>query len=201
MYRKKIKKILSKFSFIPVIGKALSRGYFDLGFETYIVNSFFQKILRFNTNFLLHFTSRAITSKNIKIESDKESISVYRSFAASGSCYYQAMNGIEIGKGTIWAYGCKFLSANHSLERGKLDGHDIHNIPIKIGKYVWLGASVIVLSKVKIGDYAVVGAGSVVTKDLPDYAIAVGNPAKIVGYRCENCLLKKEDMNHKCRIQ
>ncbi|MFL9836512.1 acyltransferase [Flavobacterium sp. ST-75] len=197
MSRKKIKKIISKFSFIPLIKKSLLRGYFDLGFETYIVNSFFQKILRFNTNFLLHFTSRAIISKKIIIEEHSESITVYRSFATSGSCYYQAMNGIEIGKGTIWAYGCKILSANHSLEKGKLEEHDIHNIPIKIGQYVWLGAGVIVLSKVKIGNYAVIGAGSVVTKDIPDYAIAVGNPAKIVGYRCERCLLRN-DSSHSC---
>ncbi len=198
MSRQKVKKILSKVSFIPFISKSLKRGYLDLGFETYVVNLLFQKILRFNTNFLLHFTSRAIISKNIKIEDAAESISVYRSFAASGSCYYQAMNGIEVGKGTIWAYGCKILSADHSLEKGNLEGHDLHNIPIKIGQYVWLGAGVVVLSKVKIGNYAVVGAGSVVTKDIPNYAIAVGNPAKVVGFRCEKCLLKKKE-NHICQ--
>lgn len=56
---------------------------------------------------------------------------------------------------------------------------------IVIGNDVWIGASVTVLKGVKIGDGAVIGAGSVVTKDIPEYAIAVGNPARIVKYRIE----------------
>jgi acetyltransferase-like isoleucine patch superfamily enzyme len=54
---------------------------------------------------------------------------------------------------------------------------------IIIGHDVWLGANSIVLSGVTIGDGACVGAGSVVTQSIPDHAIVVGNPAKIVRYR------------------
>lgn len=52
--------------------------------------------------------------------------------------------------------------------------------PITIGKNCWLGGSVIVLPGVKIGDGCVIGAGAVVTKDIPANSLAVGNPAKIV---------------------
>ena len=52
-----------------------------------------------------------------------------------------------------------------------------------IGDYVWIGRRVIVLPGVQIGKGAVVGAGSIVSKDIPDYAVAVGNPAKVVKYR------------------
>lgn len=54
---------------------------------------------------------------------------------------------------------------------------------VKIGNGVWIGDSVIILGGVSVGDGAVIGAGSVVTRDVPPYAIAVGNPAKVIKYR------------------
>jgi acetyltransferase-like isoleucine patch superfamily enzyme len=55
--------------------------------------------------------------------------------------------------------------------------------PVIIGNDVWIGAGAIILSGVTIGDGAIVGAGSVVTHDIPPYAIVAGNPAKIIRYR------------------
>lgn len=54
---------------------------------------------------------------------------------------------------------------------------------IKIGNDVFIGANVVVLENVSIGDGAVIGAGAVVSEDIPDYAIAVGVPAKVIKYR------------------
>ena len=54
---------------------------------------------------------------------------------------------------------------------------------ITIGNDVFIGANVTVLDGVTIGDGAIIGAGAVVSKDIPDYAIAVGNPIKIIKYR------------------
>ncbi len=54
------------------------------------------------------------------------------------------------------------------------------NMPVKIGKNCWLGAGVIVLPGVTIGDNTVIGAGSVVTKDIPANVVAVGNPCKVL---------------------
>ncbi len=62
---------------------------------------------------------------------------------------------------------------------------------IIIGNDVWLGANVIVVDGVKIGDGAVVAAGSVVTKDIPPYAIVGGVPAKIIKYRFEKEEIEK----------
>ena len=59
------------------------------------------------------------------------------------------------------------------------------NMPVHIGKNCWLGAGVIVLPGVTIGDNTVIGAGSVVTKDIPDYSVAAGVPAKVVKIRKE----------------
>lgn len=55
-----------------------------------------------------------------------------------------------------------------------------YNAPVKIGKCVWLGAGVIVLPGVEIGDNSVIGAGSVVTKNIPANVVAVGNPCKVL---------------------
>ena len=58
--------------------------------------------------------------------------------------------------------------------------------PIKIGNDVFIGMNTIVLDGVEIGDGAIIGAGAVVTKDIPPYAIAVGNPIKVIKYRFED---------------
>ena len=60
-----------------------------------------------------------------------------------------------------------------------------------IGNDVWIGTRTILLGAIKIGDGAVIGAGTVVDKDIPPYAIAVGNPARIIGYRFEKNQIDK----------
>jgi acetyltransferase-like isoleucine patch superfamily enzyme len=51
---------------------------------------------------------------------------------------------------------------------------------IKIGDWVWVGAKSIILAGITIGDHAIIGAGSVVTKDVPKYSISVGTPARVI---------------------
>jgi maltose O-acetyltransferase len=57
--------------------------------------------------------------------------------------------------------------------------------PVTIGDDVWIGTRVIILPSVTIGKGAIIGAGAIVTKDVPEYAITCGNPARIVKYRTE----------------
>ncbi|WP_198526397.1 CatB-related O-acetyltransferase [Halarcobacter anaerophilus] len=54
---------------------------------------------------------------------------------------------------------------------------------VEIGNDVWLGHNVVVMGNVTIGDGAVIGSSAVVTKDIPPFAIAVGNPARVIKYR------------------
>lgn len=94
---------------------------------------------------------------------------------------------IEIGDDVMIAANCAFYSYDHSINPDT----PIHKQPITskggiaIGKEAWLGTGVIVLCGVRIGKGAVIGAGSVVTKDIPEGAIAVGNPARVVKMRHE----------------
>ncbi|PNI06965.1 acetyltransferase [Arthrobacter sp. AFG7.2] len=57
---------------------------------------------------------------------------------------------------------------------------------VDIGRDVWIGASSVILGGIAIGQGSVVGAGSVVTRDIPEYSIVVGNPARVIGRRFEN---------------
>lgn len=92
---------------------------------------------------------------------------------------------IEIGDQVMIAANCAFYSYDHGI----LPGDPIHRQPltskgpIRIEDGAWLGTGVIVLSGVTIGRGAVVGAGSVVTKDVPEYAIVAGNPARMIKRR------------------
>jgi acetyltransferase-like isoleucine patch superfamily enzyme len=93
--------------------------------------------------------------------------------------------GVEIGSNTLIAMHTCILSSNHTIpSRSELIRYtpDVL-LPVKIGSDVWIGAGCKILGGITIGDGCVVGAGSVVTKDLPDYSISVGNPAKIIKMR------------------
>ncbi|TDO23148.1 acyltransferase [Pedobacter duraquae] len=92
---------------------------------------------------------------------------------------------VQIGENTLIAMHTCILSSNHTIpNRNTLirSQGDIR-LPVKIGNDVWLGAGVKILGGVSIGNGCVVGAGAVVNKSLPDYAIAVGVPARVIGYR------------------
>jgi len=106
-----MKRILKLFVFIPFIKRLYYRKYYGTGLGTYLINSFFKRIMGFGRggDFLLHFTSRINSPKNLKILNHKNSSTVYLSLATSGGCYYQAINGIEFGGGTIWANNCSFI--------------------------------------------------------------------------------------------
>lgn len=71
---------------------------------------------------------------------------------------------------------------------GKLNEREDHDRCV-IGNDVWIAAGAQILHKVSIGDGAVIGGGAVVTHDVPPYAIVVGVPAKIIGFRCEESLI------------
>ena len=75
------------------------------------------------------------------------------------------------------------IAGNVSLLTNNHDPYDRMILPCKpilIKKGAWIGANVVVLRGISIGKHAIVGAGSVVTKDVPDYAVVAGNPAKVI---------------------
>jgi acetyltransferase-like isoleucine patch superfamily enzyme len=99
--------------------------------------------------------------------------------------WINAQGGVEVGSNVLIGPGCIIHSANHKFDRA--------DIPIRMQGYIkaqvrieddcWLGANVIVLPGVTIGKGSVIGAGSVVTENIPPYSVAVGNPAKVIRSR------------------
>ena len=98
-------------------------------------------------------------------------------FINSG-CHFQDQGGIFIGEGTFIGHNVILATLNHDMN--PYTRADIHPKPIHIGKRVWIGSGAIVLPGVTIGDNSVIGAGSVVTKDVPADCVYGGNPAKFI---------------------
>jgi maltose O-acetyltransferase len=91
-----------------------------------------------------------------------------------------------IGDNVMMGPDVFFVTRNHrfeSLERPMIEQGFAEKGPTIIGDDVWIGARAIILPGIRVGSGAIIGAGAVVTKDVPDYAIIAGNPARLVRYR------------------
>ncbi len=87
---------------------------------------------------------------------------------------------IYIGDSTMFGPNVTVATAGHPVLPELRRQAYQYNAPVHIGKNCWLGAGVIVLPGVKIGDNSVIGAGSIVTRDIPENAVAVGNPCRVL---------------------
>lgn len=109
-------------------------------------------------------------------------------------CWISARGEVRIGDNTILGPSCMIHSANHRTNDLtvpiRLQGYEY--APVVIGSNVWLGGHAVVLPGVTIGDNAIIGAGAVVTRDVPANAIAVGVPARVRGMRGEDPALERE---------
>lgn len=94
----------------------------------------------------------------------------------NSNCLAMARGGIIIEDDVMLAANVQLLSNNHDeYKRHILDCKQIH-----IKKGAWIGAGASILPGVTIGKYAIVGAGAIVTKDVPDYSVVIGSPARVI---------------------
>ena len=87
---------------------------------------------------------------------------------------------VTIGDDCFIGPNVSIYTACHSTDPIERNTRQEWAEPVKIGDNVWIGGSVTILPGVTIGNYVTIGAGSVVTKDLPDNVVAVGNPCKVI---------------------
>jgi virginiamycin A acetyltransferase len=115
-----------------------------------------------------------------------------------GGCFEPWMVDFKtkIGRYSSIAHGVRIVNHNHPLsskgtsglffnpELGLCDRWLVEHTPLEIGNDVWIGVNAVIMPEVsRIGDGAVIGAGAVVSRDVPPYAVVLGNPARVVKYR------------------
>ena len=96
------------------------------------------------------------------------------------NCVFLDVCPIIIGDYTLIGPNTQIYTACHSLDYKERQENKEFGKPVRIGDHVWIGGNVTILPGVSIGDNSIIGAGSVVTKDIPANVIAVGNPCKVI---------------------
>ena len=99
-------------------------------------------------------------------------------------CRFQDQGGIEIGDGCFIGHNVTFATLDHDINPNNRT--TMHPAPITLQKNVWIGSDSTILKGVTIGENSIIGAGSVVVKDIPPNCIAAGNPCKILKYIDDN---------------
>lgn len=107
-------------------------------------------------------------------------IHVGKNFYANFNATFVDDTDIFIGDSVMLAPNVIIATAGHPICPELRDAPYQFNIPVHIGNRVWIGAGAIIMPGVSIGDDTVIGAGSVVTKDIPSGVVAVGNPCRVL---------------------
>ena len=107
-----------------------------------------------------------------------KNITIGKDVFINSGCHFQDQGSITIGDGSLIGHNVVLVTINHDLN--PKENRKNHYAPIKIGSYVWIGSNATVLPGVTVGDWAVIAAGAVVTKDVPARTVVGGVPAKIL---------------------
>jgi len=109
-----------------------------------------------------------------------KNIEIGNNFFANYNCTILDVGKVIIGENVQFAPNVSLYTAGHPIHPDSRNSGYEYGIGITIGDNVWLGGNVVVNPGVHIGNNVVIGAGSVVTKDIPDNMVAVGNPCKVI---------------------
>ena len=107
-------------------------------------------------------------------------IEVGKNFFANYNCTMLDVAKITIGENCFIASNVAIYTAGHPIHPDSRNSMYEYGIPVTIGDNVWIGGNTVICPGVTIGSNCVVGAGSVVTKDIPDWSVAAGNPCRVI---------------------
>jgi len=142
----------------------------------------------------LDYSSGLTTGYNCRIEmfnsssSNSKTLFLGKNLKMGDYVHIAAGESVIIGDDCLFASKIFISDISHGLYSGQNqtnpsiapDNRELFTKAVKIGNKVWLGESVSILPGVTIGNGAIIGANSIVNKNIPDYSIAVGNPAKVI---------------------
>src|SRR5690554_3200700 len=128
------------------------------------------------------FAENARIYGDLKVIGEYSNITLKKNAEITNNCFLLAKDKITIGENSTLAYQTTILtSANPNGPHNKLSKlYPKMKAPVNIGHDTWIGARATILPGISIGNFCVVAAGSVVTKDVPDYTVVAGVPAKPV---------------------
>ncbi len=107
-------------------------------------------------------------------------IEVGKNFFANYNCTILDVAKVKIGNNVLFAPNVAVYTAGHPLHPVMRQSEYEYGIGIEIGDNVWIGGNAVILPGVKIGSNSVIAAGSVVTKDIPNWVVAGGNPCRVI---------------------
>lgn len=107
-------------------------------------------------------------------------IKIGNNFYANHNCVILDNASVSFGDNVFIAPDCGFYTAGHPFDIEQRNSGLEYAFPIQIGNNVWIGGHTVVLPGVTIGDGTVIGAGSVVTKNIPSGVLAAGNPCRVI---------------------
>lgn len=107
-------------------------------------------------------------------------IEVGKNFFANYNCTILDVAKVKIGDNCMLAPNVAIYTAGHPVHPDTRNTMYEYGIEVTIGDNVWIGGNTVICPGVKIGSNSVIGAGSVVTKDIPEWSVAAGNPCKVI---------------------
>jgi maltose O-acetyltransferase len=168
-----MKKLIKKIFFNTMLYQVISWAY-----NSYLENKVIDKsLLRecgidvvLDHGVQINFPGRVILKDRVRIHS---------------GTFIDSRGGVYIGEGSGLADHCTIITSNHRYRNAKRIPFDnvVDLKPVIIREFVWVGWDVMIMAGVEIGEGAIIGGGSAITKNVPPLAIMLGNPAKIIGYR------------------
>ena len=142
------------------------------------------------TTFIFKENSKAIFGNNVDIRNGfnlvvgkNATLELADNVFMNNNCSINCLENIFIGENTLIGEGVKFYDHNHKYTAAEVSHKEFTTAPIFIGKNCWLGANVLVLKGVTVGDNVIIGAGCVIHRDVPANSIVVNKQEQIIKSR------------------
>jgi acetyltransferase-like isoleucine patch superfamily enzyme len=146
-----------------------------------------QVIIRANTDVKhgIEIANDVCVQENVLINANRGFVSIGHGSWIGPCSVISGNGGVEIGENVMIASHCAINTVSHNNYRTDIPMRDqgLNCDPVLIGDDVWIGIGAIILQGVRIGRGSIIGAGAVVTRDIPPFSIAMGTPARVTGSR------------------